>query len=452
MHISSPINKIENNFYLSGVSLFSMMILARLLGDLTTSIGFILLIIYMKKGSMQVIQALAITWFFSLSNPELFSEFEYLYLIRYIVIFFAFIISFININIYNTNNFNYLRLSKITIIISIFFIIHGILISNIPEISILKGFLWGIVVITIINAWSSLTPNQVDQQIKWFFGFFSLFIMLSALMFFFPLIGYNNNGTGFQGILNQPQAFGLTMLIIIYFYLLCFNKNKINLVRISFFLIAIVLLIESKSRTAIALSLFAVMAFLLSTAFNDMKAYKFQLIKFPVRILIPIFCISLVGIFIYNSQIYYQLIEKGSGVNTGLIDLYINSRSMVIEPMLQNIENKFLTGIGFGIASNSDSSIIIRSSFFDVPIGAPIEKSLTPLAILEEIGIVGFFLYLIFLFVVLRCSISLGLMSFLFVGIFILVNFTEAILFSIGGMGMIFWVMLGWATTRNKEK
>ena len=398
---------------------------------------------------MQVIQGLAITWFFSLSNPQLFTEFEYFYLIRYIVIFFAFTMI---INNNHTNNLNYLRLSKITTLISIFIILHGILLSNIQEISILKGLLWGVVVITVIKAWTGLTPKQADQQIKWFLGFFSMFMMLSVLMFFFPSIGYNNNGTAFQGILNQPQAFGLTMIIIIYFYLLSFIKNKINIVKISFFLIAIVLLVASKSRTAIILSFFAVIVFFLSAAFNDMKVYKFQLLKFPVRIFIPIFIIGLIGIFIYYSQNYSQLFEKGSYPNASLIDLYFYSRNIVIEPMLQNIENNFFTGIGFGIASDSDSSNILRSSFFGLPIGAPIEKSLTLLAILEELGIIGFFIFIAFIFIIFYCSISLGLMSFIFAVIFLLVNLTESILFSMGGMGMIFWIMLGWATTRNKEE
>jgi len=120
--------------------------------------------------------------------------------------------------------------------------------------------------------------------------------------------------------------------------------------------------------------------------------------------------------------------------------------------MLQNIENNFFTGIGFGIASNFDSSNILRYSFFGIPIGAPVEKSLTLLAILEELGFIGFLLFIAFIFVIFYCSISLGLMSFIFVVIFLLVNLTESILFSMGGMGMIFWIMLGWATTRNKEE
>ena len=212
------------------------------------------------------------------------------------------------------------------------------------------------------------------------------------------------------------------------------------------------MLIASKSRTAIILSLFTVFIFFLLAAFNDMKEYKFQLLKFPVRIFMPVFCIGLVGIFIYNSQDFSQLIEKGSDSNASLIDLYFYSRNIVIEPMLQNIENNFFTGIGFGIASNFDSSNILRYSFFGIPIGAPVEKSLTLLAILEELGFIGFLLFIAFIFVIFYCSISLGLMSFIFVVIFLLVNLTESILFSMGGMGMIFWIMLGWATTRNKEE
>ena len=66
---------------------------------------------------------------------------------------------------------------------------------------------------------------------------------------------------------------------------------------------------------------------------------------------------------------------------------YKISREVLYEPMISNILENTIFGIGFGIASDPLSMNTIY--FNSIPISAPIEKGVLPLAIIEEIGFFG---------------------------------------------------------------
>ena len=65
-------------------------------------------------------------------------------------------------------------------------------------------------------------------------------------------------------------------------------------------------------------------------------------------------------------------------------------------------------GIGFGVASDRENFIVKESKNINIPLGASTEKEFLPTALLEEVGIVGTFLFLLFLFELMKPIIKFG--------------------------------------------
>ena len=90
---------------------------------------------------------------------------------------------------------------------------HAAAFSQPFEISALKITSWLIATTTIFSAWHGLQPSERNTVSSRLFGGLTLLMFLSL-----PLlptsIGYYRNGRGFQGLLNHPQAFGLTMALL----------------------------------------------------------------------------------------------------------------------------------------------------------------------------------------------------------------------------------------------
>ena len=452
MPILFYIRSIQSNFYYSAVAFLCIQILARLSGGLIAYIGYLYLIIYASKGPQQVLQVLALIWFFSLVNPGLFPELNHVNLLRYVIIFSVFILTIKNYN-YKNKSLNRNIFVASTLFLTIFFILHGFIFSQIPLISTLKSLVWGVVSYTILASWAMCTKNQLEQNYEWFFGFFASISVLSALLVFSPDIAFHNNGSGYQGFLNQPQAFGLTMAIFIAFALDGFSRGKFN--SLPFFgiiLCSTFLLFASKSRTSY-LSCFIIISMYFSHQFFcAMKRYKFKFVNFPVRIFIPIIFIVTVVFVNLNTQLLHDFISKESNDVTGSIFFgYSSSRDLIIDLMLRNIQNDPLFGIGFGVSSNLSDAIIFEDEFFGLPIGAPVEKSFALVALLEEVGIFGFLIFIAWSWVAMQKTLALGITFFAMFTLLALVNLTESLIFSMGGMGMLVWLMLGWATFGNKH-
>lgn len=446
MLTSNFLNNIKNNLYYSSALFLVALIIARFSAGFIAYASYLYLIFYMKKGPSQILRVLVVMWFFSMVNPGIFPELEYFYVLRYGIIFIAFFFTMLNYR-GKKENFNFDKFFNITLLLASYIILHSLIISWLPEVSFLKITVWSIVVASILGSWLMTTDKQREENFRWFFGFFSVIVVLSALLLPYPEIVYHNNGNGFQGILNQPQAFGLTMALFLVFSLggmrVKKNNSKLEYIVIA---CAIFLLLLSKSRTSIFSYIFILFLYMNSEFFKNIKKFTAGFLRMPVRILMPLFVLVIVCGYTLNSNYIQDFILKGSTQgDQDLLSLYIASRHMVIEPMLENIKDHLLFGIGFGVASLENNTLIFRSDFFDIPIGAPVEKSLTPIAVLEELGSLGFIIFILWIWTALRKSITLGLPSFAMVFFILLINLTESLLFSMGGMGMLIWIMLGWS-------
>jgi len=155
---------------------------------------------------------------------------------------------------------------------------------------------------------------------------------------------------------------------------------------------------------------------------------------------------------IFNSYfvnlISFFLSKSGAIEVDGLFDAYLLSRGEFIFQMLDNIKENLITGIGFGIASDLSSMRVYYDPIFNLPISASVEKGVVPLMILEETGIFGFILFLIWILILFYRAVINGIESLTLLLAILSFNMGEAVLFSPGGQGLITLVLLASIVTR----
>jgi hypothetical protein len=114
------------------------------------------------------------------------------------------------------------------------------------------------------------------------------------------------------------------------------------------------------------------------------------------------------------------------------------SRMPLIDLSLSIFHDHPYTGIGFGTSVHP--FFVANATLFS----APTEKGFLPTALLEEVGIVGTFFFVVFLISFFmkywkaRNIIALAMMV-----CFLLLNFGEMMFFALGGMGLYCWSMVG---------
>lgn len=174
------------------------------------------------------------------------------------------------------------------------------------------------------------------------------------------------------------------------------------------------------------------------------------------RRLLVVFTIALassmfwVGPFLAHFDTY---LGKGAESGGGLVDVYNDSRGYLMQKSWANIEASPISGIGFGISSDFADMTVERDSTFGLPTGAPTEKGVLPVAVLEEIGIPGFILFFLWVSVVVIRSARNGGIEALTVALTVLLtNLGEATLFSAGGMGLLMLILISWSAADYRHK
>lgn len=443
------LNITKSSFVISSYSSFWVPLIAILarLNPSTAEISFFIIAGYALLGKQQSIQALALLFLFTMINPGIAPHIEIGTLLRYVVLFSVFLSIFLRSSFLKYNS-----IAFYTLVFAVFILIHSFFFSKFAIVSILKIVSWTIVIISLLKAWGELNELEHERMRKWIARFF-LFISLSSLFFLLiPEIGYKNNQSGFQGVLNQSQAFGLFMaLVAAIFFGHFFEKKKLSWSLVSLLFLIILLIFLSKARTAI-LSLFIAM---------PVSLFFFFIIFFlKKKNVLPIFrskrfffIIFLVFFLLFTFQSIEPLnnfLKKNIDNTNNLFEIFKESRGVLFKPIIENINKNFITGIGFAIASDPLSMSIERDTFLNLPISAPIEKGTLYIAILEELGIFGFILFVIWVFILFYKATINGLGSLIVLINILLLNITESVLFSVGGMGLPTLILLTSIISRPK--
>lgn len=424
----------------------------RIVSAPTANLSYFLVALVALFSRSLAIQALVMSWVFSMINPGLAPEASSGAIGRYAILLAAAFSVLIRSSIVQVR-----PLTACTLLLGLFLVFHSIVFSPVLDVSMLKAISWSLAMATIVSAWFGLDAGERERLSSLlFWGLVSL-LLLSLPLLMLPAIGYLRNGTGFQGVLNHPQAFGPTMAILgVWAGSRIFAHSRPPWSLLSIFIGCFVMIVLSEARTAglamvlgLGGALFITPALAgraISSVLPGVRSKRF------VGFLVLIGILALAsGPLIAEKVVGYIFSKSGRQESTSILDAYETSRGGLIEKMASNISARPLEGIGFGMASIPSELVVVRDPVFGLPVSAAVEKGVLPLAIVEEIGVVGFGVVLLWVLALLRMSARAGVAPVAVCLTALFLNMGEATLFSPGGLGLLMLIMLGWAASSSLE-
>lgn len=242
--------------------------------------------------------------------------------------------------------------------------------------------------------------------------FISLFLITTS-------VGYLRNGIGFQGIFNNPNMLGIVTVLTLGIALTI--DKKIG-TKILFFSYCILLVILSSSRTSLISIIVIIIIYLLCAERRDYFKYV-SLISVTVIIFIS-----------YFSPLKFSLLKfflKGQSNNDILY-----SRNNQLENFNMGFNKSPIFGNGFGVPVIPNNNI---------PDNYIVEAGNLVIALIMFGGLVGLFLYLLFILLWIK---SIDIMKLCMFASTILISMGEMVLFSSNSIGL--WCSLIWVMSLKK--
>ena len=432
---------------LSSLLLPATLILFAAVSPTTAYASYILLAVYALSGYSSALKALCLAWLIGTLNSGV-SYGSEVGGIGWLVVFAAAAASVFGRAI-SVSRFNLPRETVLTIGLGVTLVMHSLLFSQMPDVSVLKAISWAVVTATIFQAFSQLSPIKMHEFTIWFF-IFCVTIMVVSWPFVFSSLGFSRNGRGFQGVLNQPQAYGIFLgLLSAWGAAINLQKGKISAATLFVFGSSITALVLTQSRTGGIAFIVGVSASITLLIFVG-KFRELSAVFRRMVVLMSIVTLLAISTIDWWLRIALGYIFKGYDVDQ-LSELYASSRGFLYERALDNFYAYPFTGIGFGIDIVREMKVA-REPFFGFPTSAPIEKGNAFVASLEEVGLVFSGLILVWLLVLLRRAVSGGLVPLTMFFSVMALNIGEAIFFSPGGVGLLTLIFLGWSVHQRTSR
>lgn len=420
----------------AGLSLTS--ILALLVVPNGDAIAYLVLSVVAFRSPTGPVKALSLSWIVTMANPGLFAT-DWPQL-RWLVLVAAFTSSFY----WFLKQRRRLRPASALMIVFSLVAIASAILSYAPLSSALKAtaFAGGVLAMLLVfEHREQLISSKLEE---WFFVI-SAGVLLLSLPTYLVEAGFLTDGEGFQGILNQPQAFGVFVAPLLAWavgLLLAGQRTPgVWIVAVS----GVPALIATRSRGAFVASALAVLVVCVVMGVRALAAVASRKrSSIPVSLVAVIIAFPI--LFVFQAAVtdaafeFFLKYEEST-----LAESFEQARGGLISQSLENFQSSPILGIGFGLPSDPED-LDISSSVLGIPLGAPIEKGFIGSAVLEETGVLGAgFLTLALATIALSVfrSAHLGLVA-LFVGA-LGTNVGEDTLLSLGGMGLYVWLMVGLA-------
>jgi hypothetical protein len=376
-------------------------------------------------------------------------------LIRLVATFLAFLICAIKYNKLK-NSKNIFFLYQLIFCISIFLISIINSYNNMLFLSVLKlalffcGSSFAILVFHV--------SKKSENFLPWMVAIFLNLIFLSFYILVFRSNDGLHNGVDylFQGAFIHPNKLGLFLIPFFILFLNYFqmNNKKLNPYIIYFILGSVLYFVYlSGSRGALLSILLCMIIVFLISLFN--KNYMSQIKRlskksFLILIVFLIISLPFFDIIINGfNEFYLKGIDSSVSSENGAFYL---SRGWRILMSYQNFLNNPLLGIGFGIPTESFVGLnehyrITYDPIFNLPISAPTEKSFFFIGVLEEVGIAGLLIFLVYYYkyskLVIQNSKSIFIVMLYFY--FFCSSMFEFYYFSIGSAAFQ-WIWVGFCS------
>jgi len=318
-------------------------------------------------------------------------------------------------------------------ILLLYLFLNAFFFSSLPFLSINKSINFGIYFISILY----ITRKYFEHLFEFLITLSYLLVITSFILVVMGLGNYSSLNLH-CGILNQSQAYGYIMAVLLAFQLLNIRLSKNKKLDLLILIGSVVFLFLSKSRTAyfvVLLDLF-ILAFFL-------KGYS----KYRAVLLSGIAFLVLYSLMFDNSFIENLFDKRNKQVSykvSSSFDEMYNSRLQLAGPSMNNFYNNLAFGIGMGVPSEITSNSfdftdrwgITYLPYTKIIISYPVEKGVQYTAILEELGLFGMLFFIFFIlsfFPVLNNEIAYYSLIAIFTVLFISIG--EASFFSPNGLG-----------------
>jgi hypothetical protein len=315
-----------------------------------------------------------------------------------------------------------------------------------PLVSVLKLVSFLIAAFTVLLG-CELTREAGVNWRPWLLDLFGTLVVLGAPLALHPF-GFLRNGRGFQGLLSHPQALGTALSPILAWLvveLLTARRRSGKLTLLA--LATAVSMFATLARTAALAALVGISAgFAVALAVGRTRSVSvgtWLLRALPV-------VVAAIAVLATKPEASTERItrylQKGSPEEE-LTEIAMAARGAQVTSSWDNFLEHPFTGIGFGTPGGDMPALVTRDPVFGLPVSAPAEKGFAPTGILEEVGIPGGLLFLALAASLLAPALRAGPAAAALCSAALAVNLGEAVFFSVGGIGLLFWVFLGVAST-----
>ena len=262
---------------------------------------------------------------------------------------------------------------------------------------------------------------------KWLTNWIKLIMLIS--LFTIPLdVAYLKNGRAFQGILNHPNMFGIFAVLFIALLL----AQKIKKIDIIFLVITLIMIALSDSRTSLIAAVVIVGVYILTTIINNATFLKLSLLAFSAA--------SLLIFYERIIEFFANFMAKG-----GTLDDVLFSREEQIGELLFNFQQNPIFGNGFNVP-------LLLSRDFSFSTAYIVESGNLILSVLSFSGIIGFFIFSLYMIQILFSNKS-NLLKRPFVLIApILVSMGEMVFFSSNNIGPFCYLMIAMYMFYDKNR
>jgi hypothetical protein len=320
-------------------------------------------------------------------------------------------------------------------------------------VSLLKVTIFSYCAATALAAYDSIGERDRENLKVWF-----LCLTIAVVVLSLPTVVLRASylGAGFRGIFIHCQLFGTFLAPPASYVLagLLFHKGPHVRWQWAFGVLCLAMIVLSRARTgmlALLLSLAATMVF----GFCSSRREEMQLV--PARTLLKIGgSIAFIIILVATSSVFSKRVEgfwlKGDeNKKVDITQAFYNSRGAGMAGQWKHFLKQPLTGNGFGVDVwhfNPKGAV----TFMGIPISSPSEKGFLPVAVLEEIGLIG-----VAVLIPLVVLLILGALGQRDIGLIamclscFLINIGEAVFFSPGYLGGYLWLLIGLTTARGLQ-
>lgn len=328
-----------------------------------------------------------------------------------------------------------------------FVVIAGVLApvnSGNPTVSLMKVASFGVGATAVVAAALVLRVGDAQRLRLWLPSLVLAVGLVSLLTIPFPAISQRVYLGSFQGILSHPQSFGtfLAPLVTLLASRLLLHRRQFSKLDGLALSVAGLLLLASATRTAALAVILGVTGAMFLGVLRNRTARREAMRAWMLGIgLAALALIAVLASSGLRGAVFEFVFKRDT--TASLDEAFMSSRGVGIESQWRNFLEQPLIGHGFGIFPGGGFPTRVVT-FMGLPISAPVEKGFLPTAVLEEVGVVGGAAFLVLVVAMVRRAMRTGdqpwtavLLTCLFI------NLGEAVFFSVGGIGLVFWIWMG---------